>query len=89
MYRFIRKWMKQYAIAGTISEERDPDCSLQNDDEIITALRSAGQADYHACRTCRMANFDDAVLDARCHVREIVGLRVVDGPIMTSAWRAA
>lgn len=102
MYRYIRNWMKQPAIAPMIREEREPGRSLYNDSDIIAAFRSSGQAGYHACGTCRMGDFPDAVLDARCRVLGVEGLRVVDGsimpamvsantngPIMASAWRAA
>lgn len=102
MYRYIRAWMARPAIAPLIAEEMEPGRSLQSDEEVIAAFRQAGQAGYHACGTCRMGDFDDAVLDAKLRVRGVDGLRVVDGsimpamvsantngPIMASAWRAA
>ena len=102
MYRYIRNWMSQPAIAPLVAEELEPGRSLQSDAEIIAAFRQAGQAGYHACGTCRMGDFTDAVLDSRLRVRGVDGLRVVDGsimpamvsantngPIMASAWRAA
>jgi choline dehydrogenase len=102
MHRFLRKWMQQPAIASMVLEEREPSRSLQSDDEILTAYRTAGQAGYHACGTCRMGDFEDAVLDETLRVKGVEGLRVVDGsimpamvsantngPIMASAWRAA
>ena len=102
MYRFIRSWMAQPAIAGMVTDERQPGASLQTDAQIIEAFRTAGQAGYHACGTCRMGDFGDAVVDERCRVKGVAGLRVVDGsimptmvsantngPIMAAAWRAA
>ncbi|NBB51162.1 glucose-methanol-choline oxidoreductase [Rhizobium sp. CRIBSB] len=102
MHRFLRKWMQQPAIAAMVREERDPSRSLRTDEEILNAYRTAGQAGYHACGTCRMGNFNDAVLDETLRVKGVQGLRVVDGsimpamvsantngPIMASAWRAA
>ena len=102
MHRFIRRWMTQPAIAAMVGAERDPTRSLQSDDEILHAFRTQGQAGYHSCGTCRMGDFNDAVLDARLRVRNMRGLRIVDGsimpamvsantngPIMASAWRAA
>lgn len=102
MFRFIREWMRQPAIAAMVKKEREPVPSLQTDEDIIDAFRTRGQAGYHACGTCRMGNFPDAVLDERCRVRGLDGLRVVDasimptmvsantnGPVMASAWRAA
>lgn len=102
MHRFIRRWMDQPAIAAMVAEEREPSRSLRSDDEILHAYRTSGQAGYHACGTCRMGAFDDAVLDEKLRVRGVSGLRVVDGsimptmvsantngPIMASAWHAA
>ncbi|MBV9842010.1 MAG: GMC family oxidoreductase N-terminal domain-containing protein [Sphingomonadaceae bacterium] len=102
MFRYIREWMRQSAIAPMVVKEREPVPSLNTDEEIIAAFRTAGQAGYHACGTCRMGDFPDAVIDERCRVRGVNGLRVVDGsimptmvsantngPIMASAWRAA
>jgi choline dehydrogenase-like flavoprotein len=102
MYRYIRDWMTQSAIAPLIAEELEPGRSLITDDEIVAAFRASGVAGYHACGTCRMGDFPDAVLDSELRVRGVGGLRVVDGsimpamvsantngPIMASAWRAA
>ncbi|HEY6870926.1 MAG TPA: GMC family oxidoreductase N-terminal domain-containing protein [Novosphingobium sp.] len=102
MHRYIRRWMEQPAIAPMVAEEREPSRSLRTDEEILQAYRTAGQAGYHACGTCRMGDFPDAVLDEKLRVRGVAGLRVVDGsimpamvsantngPIMASAWRAA
>ena len=102
MHRYIREWMRQPAIAPMVIGERKPSRSLQTDDEILAGFRQQGQAGYHACGTCRMGHFDDAVLDEKLRVRGTQGLRVVDGsimpamvsantngPIMASAWRAA
>lgn len=102
MYRYIRRWMKQPAIAPLVKGQLEPGRSLRTDDQIIAAFRSQGNAGYHACSTCRMGDFPDAVLDERLRVRGIEGLRVVDasvlpamvsantnGPVMAVAWRAA
>ncbi len=102
MFRFIRRWMRQPAIAPLIAEELEPGRSLSTDEEIIAAFKGAGFAGYHACGTCRMGDFADAVLDEKLRVRGVERLRVVDGsimpamvsantngPIMASAWRAS
>jgi choline dehydrogenase-like flavoprotein len=102
MHRYVREWMRQPAIAPMVIGEREPSRSLQSDEEILTGFRQQGQAGYHGCGTCRMGDFDDAVLDEKLRVRGTDGLRVVDGsimpamvsantngPIMAAAWRAA
>ncbi|WP_313808481.1 GMC family oxidoreductase N-terminal domain-containing protein [Sphingobium sp.] len=102
MHRYLREWMARPALAPMIAGEREPTRSLHGDDEILAAFRQIGQAGYHACGTCRMGDFDDAVLDGKLRVKGVHGLRVMDGsimptmvsantngPIMASAWNAA
>jgi len=102
MHRYLRDWMSRPAIAPMIAGEREPTRSLQSDDEILSAFRQIGQAGYHACGTCRMGDFHDAVLDEKLRVKGVDGLRVMDGsimptmvsantngPIMAAAWNAA
>lgn len=102
MHRYLREWMKRPALAAIVAGEREPTRSLETDDQILDAFRRMGQAGYHACGTCRMGDFADAVLDEKLRVRGTAGLRVMDGsimpamvsantnaPIMASAWHAA
>ena len=102
MHRFLRRWMGHPLMAAMGVTEREPTRSLESDDEILAAFRQIGQAGFHACGTCRMGDFADAVLDEKLRVKGASGLRVVDGsimpamvsantnaPIMASAWHAA
>lgn len=102
MHRYLRTLMQQPAIAPMVGEERESTRALQTDDDIVDAFRTRGNAGFHACSTCRMGDFPDAVLDEKLRVRGVAGLRVVDGsimptmvsantngPIMASAWHAA
>lgn len=102
MHRFIRRWMEQPALSSMIGNEREPSRSLVSDEQILAAFRQQGQAGYHACGTCRMGDFSDAVVDEKLRVKGVEGLRVVDGsvmptmvsantngPIMAMAWRAS
>nr|WP_269208059.1 GMC family oxidoreductase [Sphingobium sp. JAI105] len=102
MFRYVREWMRQPAIAALIEKEIDPGEQLQSDEDIIHAFRAKGNAGYHACGTCRMGDFPDAVVDSDLRVKGVDGLRVMDtsimpamvscntnGPVMASAWHAA
>lgn len=102
MHRYLRRWMAQPAIAPMVVGEREATRRLETDAEILEAFHQRGNAGYHACGTCRMGDFDDAVLDDSLRVKGVSGLRVIDGsimptmvsantngPIMASAWRAA
>lgn len=102
MFRFIREWLGQPALAAVSPKEREPTASLRSDADILRAFRTIGQAGYHTCGTCRMGDFGDAVVDEKCRVKGVSNLRVVDasimpamvssntnGPVMASAWRAA
>ena len=102
MHRFIRRLMEQPPLKALGVCERDYTSNIETDEEIIAAYRMQGGAGYHACGTCRMGDYPDAVLDAKLRVRGTSQLRVVDGsimptmvsantngPIMASAWRAS
>jgi choline dehydrogenase-like flavoprotein len=82
MHRYIRRWMQQPAIAPMIEAEKEPGRSLESDEEILAAYRRSGQAGLHACGTCRMGDFPDAVVDSQLRVRGVGCLRVVDGSVM-------
>jgi choline dehydrogenase len=101
MFRYMRRWLAQPAIACLLTEEIAPGPSVETDAEIIDAFRTRGQAGYHACGTVAMGG-PDAPLDPQMRVRGIDNLRVVDGsilptmvsantngPIMAMGWRAA
>lgn len=102
MHRLVRRWLAHPLLQDLVGEEREPTASLQTDEQILHAFETQGIAGYHACGTCRMGSFNDAVLDPSLRVKGLLGLRVVDGsimpamvsantngPIMALAWRAA
>jgi choline dehydrogenase len=101
MFRYMRRWLAQPAIASLLTEETVPGPSVETDAQIIDAFRTRGQAGYHACGTIAMGG-PDAPLDPQLRVRGVDNLRVVDcsilptmvsantnGPIMAMGWRAA
>lgn len=66
--------------AKVVGEEKYPGAHVQSDEQIAEALRSATFSVYHPAATCKMGREEDgmAVLDSRCRVRGVHGLRVVD-----------
>ncbi len=47
-------------------------------------LAAHAESAYHPAGSCRMGSNADAVVDAECRVRGVLGLRVVDASIMPS-----
>ena len=102
LFRFIRRLFGQPPLARFVAEETKPGRDVETDDEIIDAIHRLGAPGYHAVGSCRMGEDAGAVVDSRCRVRGIEGLRVVDlsviptmvsgstnAPAMVTAWRAA
>lgn len=52
--------------------------------KLIRAVRTYSQADFHAVGTCRMGTDPHAVVDPRCRVRGVTGLRLASAAIMPS-----
>lgn len=100
--RFVRRLAQTDPLSRIIVSETRPGPATQADDQIIDAYRNLGTPAYHAAGTCRMGSDEKAVVDPRCRVRGIEGLKVVDlsiapimpagntfGPVCAMAWRAA
>lgn len=102
MIRYVRRYMAQPAITPFIEREVMPGERVQTDEEILETLHNGATCGTHGVRSTRMGNDATAVLDGRCRVRGVDGLRVVDcgampglpcgntnGPAMAFGWRAA
>lgn len=101
LFRTMRRFFAQPALASLIAEETFPGQSVQTDEDIIEACRQDDTC-MHAIGTCRMGQDERAVVDERLRVRGVTGLRVMDcsimptqvsgntnGPVIAAAWRAA
>jgi choline dehydrogenase len=64
--------------------EFEPGAEVKTDAEIEQWIRAKCETIYHPVGTCKMGPDNDAmaVVDHRCRVRGIVGLRVVDASVM-------
>lgn len=81
--RLCREVIAQRPLASHLAEEMAPGAAVQNDAELAAYARMAGASAYHPVGTCRMG-VDPAknVVDAKCRVHGIEGLRIVDASIM-------
>jgi choline dehydrogenase len=66
------------------ADEFAPGSSVKADSEIAQWVRAKSETIYHPVGTCKMGPDNDpmAVVDHRCRVRGLVGLRVVDASVM-------
>lgn len=100
--RVTRDYARQSPLAELIDCETMPGPDYTSDAEILAAYDRFGTCGYHAVGSCRMGKDDASVVDPRCRVRGVDGLRVIDtsvmpvipagntnAPTMAMAWRAA
>ncbi|MBX6322904.1 MAG: choline dehydrogenase, partial [Rhodospirillaceae bacterium] len=80
--RLTREIFAQPAFDPYRGAEIQPGPQVQTDAEIDEFVRQKVESAYHPCGTCRMGTDRDAVVDSRCKVHGIEGLRVVDSSIM-------
>ena len=92
--RVLRDIFRQRAFDGWRGEELAPGPQRQTDAELDAWIRATADTVYHPTSSCRIGADGDpmAVLDARCRVRGVEGLRVADAsslPTVTSGNTAA
>ncbi len=103
LFRLFRRIAAAPALSPFIGAERMPGNTLQSDDEVFPELAKMVEAGLHGTGTCSMGTDPaNSVVDARCRVHGVEGLRVADcsimptpvsgntnGPVMAVAERAA
>lgn len=103
LFRLFRRIASAPALSPFIGAERMPGNILQSDGEVFPELAKMVEAGLHGTGTCSMGTDPaNSVVDARCRVHGLEGLRVVDcsimptpvsgntnGPVMAVAERAA
>lgn len=70
------------AFDGEFKELELPASSTGTRAELLDHVRANAETLYHPTSTCAMGNGELAVTDARCRVRGVDGLRVVDASVM-------
>lgn len=83
LFHLFRRLAAMPALAPFIGAERMPGAGVQDEAALIGEVRKLTECGLHGTGTCAMGN-DPAtsVVDARCRVHGIDGLRVVDCAIM-------
>jgi len=81
-FAMARRIMAQPALRDWVGDELAPGPHIFGD-ALIPIIRQAASPFFHPVSTCRMGRVDatGAVLDPRCRVRGVAGLRVVDASI--------
>lgn len=80
--KMVRNILKQPAMAPYSGDEVMPGAHVQTDEQIDAWIREKAETIYHPVGTAKMGNDDMAVVDHRCRVRGLEGLRVVDASVM-------
>ncbi len=80
--RIVRNILAQRAMDPYRGPEFWPGADKQSDEEIDAWIRETAETIYHPVGTAKMGNDPMAVVDAKCRVRGIEGLRVVDASVM-------
>ncbi|MCY6381577.1 choline dehydrogenase [Hoeflea prorocentri] len=81
--RLTRDIFSQSAFDGFRGREIAPGEDAQSDDELDAFITEHAESAYHPCGTCRMGRADDpmSVVDPRCRVIGVDGLRVADSSV--------
>ena len=69
-------------LADLIDGEFLPGSDVQGDEALLDCARSTGGSIFHPAGTCAMGSGALAVVDPRCRVHGVQGLRVVDASVM-------
>lgn len=80
--RMVRNILAQRAMDPYRGPEFWPGADKQSDEEIDAWVRETAETIYHPVGTAKMGNDPMAVVDAKCRVHGIEGLRVVDASVM-------
>ena len=80
--RAARELVNQSAFDSYRGKSIDAMRDAQTDKEIMYAIRSMTETDYHPCGTCRMGTDALAVVDQELRVHGVTGLRVIDASVM-------
>lgn len=81
LIRLCRKIMQSAPMREQVVREVSPGPTVSTEAEIVAYLKAKSVPHYHPVGTCKMGDDPAAVVDARCRVHGVNGLRVVDASI--------
>lgn len=83
LFKLFRRLASRPALAPYIGAERMPGAAIQDEEALIPEVRKMTECGLHGTGTCSMGtDAASSVVDARCRVHGLEGLRVVDCSIM-------
>lgn len=83
LFRMLRRWAKAAALSHYVGDERQPGAAFEGDDVVLAELREMTDPGLHGTGTCAMGlDPRTSVVDDKCRVHGLGGLRVVDCSIM-------
>jgi choline dehydrogenase len=82
MVRYMRRWVRQSALADDVGEESLPGERVQSDEQILDSVRRLLTSGTHGTGSCRMGRDERSVVDERLRVRGVTHLRVADCSVM-------
>lgn len=78
----VREILRAPAFDFDRKEERYPGAHVTNRAELMDDVRNRAETLYHPTSTCAMGSGDLSVVDSRCRVKGVDGLRVIDASVM-------
>ncbi len=82
--KISREIFSQPSLRKHIREIKYPDDSVKTQADYEAYARQYGRTSYHPTCTCKMGNDEMSVVDPRCRVRGLDGIRICDSSIMPS-----
>jgi len=83
VFRMLRRLAGTQALSHYVGAERQPGADVQSDAQILSELRNMTDPGLHGTGTCSMGvDPRTSVVDERCRVHGLEGLRVVDCSII-------
>lgn len=79
--RIARRLSQTAPLKDVVQTEIRPGPAVDDDQAWLDYARRTGQTCWHPVSSCRMGTPDQAVVDARCRVHGVAGLRVVDASV--------